>query len=67
MTLYDELVKIGAEIDNHESDLYVRAMAPVKQILVCRGYTIKSFISEVDGKLWYEIPFGYDPWWRGKA
>lgn len=65
-TIRQQLLQLGmkeTEIDNHESDLYVLKNEVTEKWL--KGYehkqNVKSFISETDGKQWYEIPFGYMP------
>lgn len=66
--LYAALDASGAEIDSHESDLYVKATSEALAIVrrsLRRDWSI--FISPVDGQAWIEIPFGYTPWWEAKA
>lgn len=64
-SLYDALVKVMApkEIDHHESDLYV--LRDEKSIPIVEGYagSHSIFTSNVDHKLWYDIPFAYKPFW----
>lgn len=65
--LYDQLVAIGAEIDNHESDLYVKATP--EAVALVKASTSKSwayFRSEVDGTSWIDVPFYYSPFWRAR-
>lgn len=66
MSIKQELLSLGMkenEIDNHESDLYVlKNETSTKWV---NGYEFKNnvttFISQIDNKIWYEIPFGYMP------
>lgn len=72
MSIYTKMLEAGCTIDHHESDLYVLATQASGKILDehCRDlglYSYSSFNSEVDGKLWFEIPFSYDPWWEHRA
>ena len=65
-TLYQELKEAGVEIDNHESDLYFPMTLDTVRIL--NKYTTalnnaRAFRSNEDGKLWYDVPFAYDPFW----
>lgn len=67
-SIYQRLQAIGAEMDSHESDLYVRWTPDVGAILKtyefrtnCQGFTGR------DGKPWVDIPFAYDPWWERRA
>jgi len=55
-----KLIFPDAEFDNHESDLYVRYTRCIWKYLD-REYmwfdSCSTFISEVDGERWIEIPF----------
>jgi hypothetical protein len=71
MTLYQELVNAGCEIDNHESDLHVKecdkAMSIIFNHFFSAGSTMKipsKFVSNIDGSTWWDIPFAYDPFWN---
>ena len=73
-SLYGQLVAADCKIDNHESDLYVLATTEAAQIVrdwvdvSGLGSTASStFTSEVDGMLWIEIPFHFEPFWRARA
>lgn len=65
---YDECVETlpWSDIDNWESDLYIKS-TPQSDYLVSK-YGLKDealfsmFVSE--GAVWYEIPFGYMPFWE---
>jgi hypothetical protein len=50
---------------SHESDLYVPVNADSREIV--RKYfflrNVTLFIDAVDGKPYFDIPFGYDPWY----
>ena len=74
--LYEEAVKQlpPNHIDHHESDLYLKA-CPVSRKLIERcgighnpsPFTYMPFKSNLDGTLWYDIPFCYTPFWeRGR-
>lgn len=66
MSLYTDLVALGAEVDNHYSDLYVKATKQVLETLVKHGCRFTAFRSVVDGAQWFDIPFAFDPYWEGK-
>lgn len=69
MEIYNEIVKAGVEYSNHESDLYVPVNEITKKIVEeyqFRG-NVSTFVSNIDGKLWYDIPFAYLPYWDKKA
>lgn len=66
MTLYEELMSAGIPIDHHGSDLYFRATAESGRILDKHRHRYarpSTFKSQVDGELWFDVPFAYDPFW----
>lgn len=64
MSIYEKLLAAGCTMDNHESDLYVKAT--MKACAMTKGQPGRSFFrSQTDGTLWIEIPFAYDPFWPG--
>lgn len=67
-TLYDALVAAGCEVDNHESDLYVRLTVESRAILnQYPDYAqVQLFHSGRDGQLWIDVPFAFSPWWRAR-
>ena len=66
MGLYNELAKTGCKMDSHESDLYVEGTAQASAILrqSKEWPTVKVFVSAIDGRDWYDVPFAYAPWWE---
>jgi hypothetical protein len=67
MDIYDELKEAGAEMENHESDLYVKVTTQTTKILVRYAYwaNVRSF-KDAAGQAWYDIPFAYKPFWETK-
>jgi len=64
--IYDELKACGAEIDSHESDLYVRETPETTAIIARhKPYVASRFYSH--GVLWVEVPFAFAPWWRRRG
>ena len=67
-SVYKALVEMGADVDNHESDLYVKKTPEVDSLLQeypdIRGTTFRS---QSDGEIWYDLPFQYDPWWKARG
>lgn len=58
------------DIDNHYSDLYLRA-TPQNTELLRRYYEVQGikrlpekFRSKLDNEEWYDIPFAYNPYWE---
>ena len=67
MDLYDELKSTGVAMDNHESDLYVKGDPGIEEIIQKHGNRLWPFSNQIDGNLWFEIPFGYRPFWDKKV
>jgi hypothetical protein len=61
---YKNLLLMGCEIDSHESDLYVRATPQALAIVRQSGWSYKPFYSRIDGQLWLDVPFAYEPFWE---
>lgn len=62
MTLYQTVVQLGLEHDHHETDLYLKVTPEATRLV--EEFGPDKFLSE--GKLWYDIPFAYDPEWERK-
>jgi hypothetical protein len=62
MTIYEQLKAAGVPLSNHESNLYAK-VTPESQRIIGRVTTATVVHSRIDGELWYDIPFAYDPWW----
>jgi hypothetical protein len=67
MTIYQALVGNGEEIDNHESDLYVKATDSALRIVRAAKVSFSTFTSNIDGALWIEIPLAFDPFWSSRT
>ena len=67
MSIYQALKAAGVPTDNHESDLYAKATPVALQIARGYGYDARTFLSELDGQLWIEFPFRFDPFWADRA
>jgi antirestriction protein len=68
-SLFEEIERSGvpdSDISHWNSDLYLRVTPETTAII--DGYDFKNqvstFIDEIDGKPWYEVPFAYDPAWN---
>lgn len=69
MSLYEEVKATGGYIADHEADLYIEVNEVNKGIL--SRYPLEktnatTFHNQVTGKLCYDIPFAYDPFWIKK-
>jgi len=67
--LWDEIKARGIPYDHHESDLYIPVTSETRAIVhqYDRNRTATAFISQIDGKMWFDIPFGYLPWWEKRT
>lgn len=66
MTLYESLKESGVPIDNHYSDLYF--LKTPESVAILKRFPLKHglatmFKSQIDGKIWVEVPFSFDPFW----
>ena len=68
-SIYLQLKEAGVQLDNHESDLYALVTDESKRILQSYKYKsqVTTFKSEIDKKLWFDIPFAFEPYWERKA
>ncbi len=62
-TIYAAAKEQGIETDSHESDLYLKDSPITKALLGVAHVNAKSFRHQVDGSLWWEIPFAFSPFW----
>lgn len=73
MGLYDELVAAGCEVENHYSDLYVKATEESVEIVAAWQKANpeltggRYFSSQIDGLIWIDVPFMYAPFWRDRG
>ena len=67
-TIYAAAVEAlpACDIDHHASDLYLKR-TPAAVALVGRldnTALLSSFRSQIDGCIWYELPFCFAPFWE---
>lgn len=65
MSIYEEMRRAGVELSSHESDLYARVCDESRHIVENYEFreSVQIFSSQIDGMLWYDIPFAFDPFW----
>lgn len=67
--LYDKAVELGIPMSSWGSDLYLKvteeSTALVKEYQ--HRESVTSFTSNIDKARWYDIPFGYKPFWDAVA
>lgn len=68
-TLYEKCTELNIPTDSHESDLYIPVNDVTKSLIGEYEYksNVKQFVSQIDGRLWFDIPFGYTPFWNKVA
>lgn len=67
-TLYQEGLRLGWEMNHHESDLYVVDCPELRASLVRRNLKgVSWFTDEVTGKLTADLFGEYGPWWGSKG
>jgi len=72
MSLYQLLLANGVPIDNHESDLYFPATEETRKLIgIARSngqcLNITQFRSRIDGALWFDAAFAFEPFWIARA
>lgn len=71
MSIYEKAVALLPAdcIDHCGSDLYIKR-TPESKILIDEyeyARSVEIFRSQIDGCIWFDIPFGYDPYWCEKC
>jgi hypothetical protein len=66
MTVYHQLKAADIPTSNHCSDLYCKVTSESRSIIDQYEYksNVTTFKSNIDGTLWYDIPFAFDPYWE---
>ena len=69
MNIYDEAKKLGIEMDTWCSDLYLPVNEQTQKLVADYEFkkNVTTFISNIDKKLWYEIPFAFYPYWESRV
>ena len=82
-SLYDECVKRGIPMSNHESDLYIPVTAETQELIKhfstshCHKKPAtdmrhgerqyNTFVNQVEGGLWFDVAFAFLPWWEQRV
>jgi len=69
MSVYSEVKATGGYVENHEADLYIEVNDINRKILSRHPLEMRNatkFKNEVTGKLCWDVPFGFDPYWEAK-
>lgn len=65
-SLFEDIIAEGIQHNNHYSDLYIPDNTQTRKILERHPDQKKvsaAFVNQVEGGLWIDIPFAYDPFW----
>jgi hypothetical protein len=62
--IYHDLLAAGVPLDSHESDLYAKVTPASRAIVTRSGHSFTVFRSQIDGALWFDLPFAYLPFWE---
>lgn len=66
--IFNQVKRAGIPYANHASDLYIPVNSYTSKLVDQYEYrsNITTFKSQIDGLLWYDIPFAYLPYWSAK-
>lgn len=66
--IYQECRNLGIPTANYESDLHIPATPETRKLIQRYEFkqNVASFVSALDGKEWFNVPFAYTPWWDSK-
>lgn len=67
--LYQAVLSMGLEHGSHYSDLYLRATAEARALIARYKFkaNVQAFTSQIDGKLYLDVPFAFIPYWEKQA
>jgi hypothetical protein len=64
--IFEQVKELNIPYDSHATDLYVPVNDATRELI--KGYeyrtNVTTFVSQIDKKLWFEIPFAYLPGWN---
>lgn len=68
-SLYQQVVEAGIEHGSYETDLHVKVTGESRKLIDNYEFkgNVQIFRSNIDGLLWFDVPFAYDPSWASKA
>ena len=67
MSLYTDLIEAGQPVSSHYSDLYTPVNDVTRALMKKHDKRPTTFINQVEGGLWYDVPFAFDPYWEKKG
>jgi hypothetical protein len=67
-SIYQQAVNMDIRMDNHCNDLYLidckNTQLLIKDNNLVNSVNASRFVSQIDGRYWYEFPFQYEPYNR---
>lgn len=63
-SIYEKCVELGVEVCSHASDLHVPVNEVTRELMKSFDGPYSTFTSNIDGALWYDVFFAYDPFWK---
>jgi len=69
VSLFEQIQKLRIQFSTHASDLYIPVNAQTQKLISQYEHKeiVTRFISQIDKKSWFDIPFAYKPWWDAKC
>lgn len=66
--IYNRVIALEIKHSHHESDLYIPVNEQTQPLIKEYEFAsnVTTFKNNIDGKLWYDIPFAYLPYWDTK-
>ena len=69
--LYEKCVEAGVPVEGRFGDMYIPVNPTTAELVKVHlkdgGTKPEIFTSQIDGKLWYDVPFAFKPFWEAKA
>jgi hypothetical protein len=65
-SLYADCIERGIKTANHASDLYIPATDETRELIRKHGHRATMFTNEVEGGIWYDVPFAFVPFWEAR-
>lgn len=64
--IFERVKERGIQYNNWQTDLYIPVNDETKALIEQYEFrrNITTFVSNIDHKLWYDIPFAYTPGWN---
>lgn len=66
MSLYTDLIEAGQPVSNWQSDLYCPVNEVTRALIEKHDKKATTFTNQVEGGLWFDVPFAFDTYWEGR-